>query len=121
MYWRESVIFQALLGIEYKQFRVEESYYWVHNLASGSFVCSSPGDVRLRNFDQTCLAEHLKNKRTEQNIIESIGVPSNKWSFTGLRYASMKSREMNSVFRECFVARDISVPVEGFQKGFCPD
>lgn len=87
---------------------------------SCSFVCSS-GDVRLGNFDQTYLAEHLKNKTTEQNIIESIGVPSNKWSFTGFRYASMKSREMNSAFRKCFVARDISLLVEGFQKGFCPD
>ena len=120
MYWRESIIFQALLGIEDKQFRVEESYCWVHNLGSCSFVCPSSGDVRLENFDQTCLAEHLKNK-TEQNIIESIGVPSNKWSFTGLRYASMKSREMSSALRECFVARDISLLAEGFQKGFSPD
>ena len=48
-------MYQALLGIEDRHFRVQGSYCGVHNLVSCSFVCPTSGDVRLGNFDETSL------------------------------------------------------------------
>lgn len=63
----------TVLGIEDRNLECRDLIWGDHNLVNFSFVYPASGDVRLGNFDQTCLEEHLKK---QQNIFEGIWLPS---------------------------------------------